>query len=115
MLGINKRGDCYLRTLPVHSARAAMRNLERRRDPRSVGGSSQNYGAEPISLRWLAHKNAPIMWALLTRREKYCPGPTLRQGSSPSAHNGRVRRRTRAAKAAFTIAFQHAPERDGLI
>jgi transposase len=36
MLGISKRGDCYLRTLLVHGARAAMRNLERRRDPRSV-------------------------------------------------------------------------------
>ena len=36
MLGISKRGDCYLRTLLVHGARAAMRNLECRRDPRSV-------------------------------------------------------------------------------
>jgi transposase len=76
MLGISKRGDCYLRTLMVHGARAAMRNLERRRDPRSVwaGRLKLRRGAN-IATVALANKNARVIWALLTRGEKYCATP----------------------------------------
>ena len=76
MLGISKRGDCYLRTLMVHGAPAAMRNLERRRDPRGLwaGRLKLRRGAN-IATVALANKNARVMWALLTRGEKYCATP----------------------------------------
>lgn len=76
MLGISKRGDCYLRTLLIRGARAAIRNLERRRDPRSMwaGRLKLRRGAN-IATVALANKNARVMWALLTRGEKYCAAP----------------------------------------
>jgi transposase len=36
LLGISKRGDCYLRTLLIHGARSAVRTVESRKDPRGV-------------------------------------------------------------------------------
>jgi transposase len=36
LFGISKRGDCYLRTLLIHGARAASRVAERKRDARSI-------------------------------------------------------------------------------
>ena len=33
LLGISKRGDRYLRTLLIHGARSAVREIERRKDP----------------------------------------------------------------------------------
>ena len=62
MLGISKRDDCYLRTLLVHGARAAIRNLERRRDPRSMW-------AGPVKLRRGANIPAPSQTLL-------CLGPS---------------------------------------
>ncbi len=72
MLGISKRGDSYLRTLLVNGARAAMRNVGRRRDPRSVWASRLKLrrGANVATVA-LANKNARVMWALLTRGENY--------------------------------------------
>jgi transposase len=36
LLGINKRGYCYLRTLLIRGARSAVRTVESRKDPRFV-------------------------------------------------------------------------------
>ncbi len=84
MLGISKRGDSYLQTLLVHGARAAMRNLERRRDPRSVWADrlKMRRGTN-IATVALANKNARVIWVLLTRGDKYCaalhPAPIPRR------------------------------------
>lgn len=80
VLGVSKRSDCYLRTLMVHGARAAMCNLERRRDLRSVwaGRLKRRRGAN-IATVALANKNARVMWSLLTRGEKYCVTPHPRR------------------------------------
>jgi len=90
MLGISKRGDCYLRTLLVHGARAAIRNLERRRDPRSMcaGRLKARRGAN-IATVALANKNARVRWALLTRGGSIAPRPTQpRYRTAPKRRGG---------------------------
>lgn len=84
MLGISKRGDCYLRTLMVHGARAAMRNLERRRDPRSVwaGRLKLRRGAN-IATVALANKNARVMWALFDQRGEVLRHPPPNADAAP--------------------------------
>ncbi len=74
LLGISKRGDKYLRTLLIHGARAAIRWLEGKKDPRSrwlqslVARRGKNKAAVA-----LANKNARVIWALLSRGECYQP------------------------------------------
>ena len=72
MLGISKRGDRYLRTLLIHGARAAMRTIERRHDPRSLWASRLRGRRGPnVAAVALANKNARVMWALLTKGDCY--------------------------------------------
>jgi transposase len=74
LLGISKRGDRYLRTLLIHGARAAVRVVERRRDPRSIAISRLKARRGPnVAAVALANHNARVLWALLTRREEYRP------------------------------------------
>jgi transposase len=72
LLGISKRGDRYLRTLLIHGARTTLRHLVRKSDRRSrwVATLSARRGPN-IAAVALANKNARVMWALLTRSEKY--------------------------------------------
>jgi transposase len=93
MLGISKRGDCYLRTLMVHGARAAMRTIERRRDLSSVWASRPKlrHGGNVAAVA-LANKNARVMWALLTRSNRYrvtIPAAPLPARVPPSGLRGR--------------------------
>ena len=69
--GISKRGDCYLRTLLIHGARAVARQAERMPArhawlARLMGRRNKNVAAVA-----LANKNARIAWALLAREEKF--------------------------------------------
>ena len=72
MLGISKRGDCYLRTLLIHSARAVIRVSERKVEQadswltRIVDRRNKN-----IATVALANKNARIVWALLAHKWEY--------------------------------------------
>ncbi len=72
LLGISKRGDCYLRTLLIHGARAVIRVVERRAGPTAswlrhlVQRRNKNVAAVA-----LANKNARIVWALLTSDTRY--------------------------------------------
>jgi len=66
LLGISKRGDCYLRSLLIHGARAVMRyakhkDAERYRWVRQV---RQRRGVNPATVA-LANKNARRLWALM--------------------------------------------------
>ena len=71
---ITKRGDCYLRSLIVHGARASVTSIQKRR------------GSDPLSQRVLrlietggvnkaviavANRNARVMWALLKTKTDY--------------------------------------------
>lgn len=69
--GISKRGDCYLRTLLIHGARAVTKSAERRPERHAwltklMGRRNKNVAAVA-----LANKNARIAWALLARAEKF--------------------------------------------
>ncbi len=74
LLGISKRGDSYLRTLLIHSARAVIRIAARRSDhtgswlARLLGRRNPNVAAVA-----LANKNARIAWALLARDRQFRP------------------------------------------
>jgi len=66
LLGISKRGDCYLRSLLIHGARAVMRyakqkDVERYRWVRQV---MQRRGVNRATVA-LANKNARRLWALM--------------------------------------------------
>ena len=66
LLGISKRGDCYLRSLLIHGARAVLRyaktkDAERYQWVRQV---MQRRGVNPATVA-LANKNARRLWALM--------------------------------------------------
>jgi transposase len=69
---ITKRGDRYLRGLLVHGARATMRFLGRREDPKSewVKRLRARRHANVVSVA-LAAKHARIIWAMLARGTGY--------------------------------------------
>jgi len=82
LLGISKRGDCYLRTLLIHGARSVIAATGRKKQS-TVGQPAVQPGAD----RWLealiarrnrnvaavalANKNARVIWALLAHGDCY--------------------------------------------
>ena len=76
LLGISKRGDRYLRTLLIHGARAALRTAERRPGARSrwAAGLKLRRGTNVAAVA-LTHRNARVLWALLSRGQSYRPAP----------------------------------------
>jgi transposase len=74
LLGISKRGDCYLRTLLIHGARAVLARASKKEDPRSRWLRKLRERRHPnVAAVALANKNARIAWALLARGEVYDP------------------------------------------
>jgi len=69
---ITKRGDGYLRRMLIHGARALMRHLKGRDDPRSrwVNDVWRRRGFNKAVVA-LAAKNARVLWAVLTRGTSY--------------------------------------------
>ena len=51
LMGISKRGDCYLRTLLIHGGRTVVRVAHQHQDRRNRWVRSSSNGAERISLR----------------------------------------------------------------
>ncbi len=82
LLGISKRGDCYLRSLLIHGARAALRPALRKKDPRSrwAAGVEKRRGHNKAVVA-LANKNARVMWSLLRFEKSYKSGRILKSGS----------------------------------
>jgi len=74
LLGISKRGDCYLRTLLIDGARSALCRVDRRSDRRSLWASrlalKRGFNVAAVAL---ANKNARVIWALLARDDNYRP------------------------------------------
>jgi len=72
LMGISKRGDCYLRTLLIHGGRTVVRVAHRHQDRRSrwVSELEQRRGKN-ISAVAVANKNARIAWALLSKKTTY--------------------------------------------
>ena len=72
LLGISKRGDCYLRGLLVHGARAVLQKAHQRSDRRSrwaVDVKDRRGGN--IAAVALANKNARTAWALLVQDKSF--------------------------------------------
>ena len=72
LLGISKRGDCYLRTLLIHGGRTVVRVAHQHQDRRNrwVSELEQRRGKN-ISAVAVANKNARIAWALLSNKTTY--------------------------------------------
>jgi transposase len=68
LLGMTKRGNRYLRTLLIHGARAVLRVVDRKTDPRSrwLQGVKARRGKHCASVAQ-ANKTARIAWALLAK------------------------------------------------
>ncbi len=74
LLGISKRGDCYLRALFIHGARSLLKVAGRR--PDAIAGWVTNVAARRgfnVATVALANKNARIAWAVLARGEAFRP------------------------------------------
>ncbi len=72
LLGMSKRGDCYLRTLLIHGARSVIQAAANKTDPRSrwiVGLAARRH--KNVAAVALANKNARIAWALIVRGGTY--------------------------------------------
>ena len=72
LMGISKRGDCYLRTLLIHGGRTVVRVAHLYTDKRNlwINELDQRRGKN-ISAVAVANKNARIAWALLTKKQCY--------------------------------------------
>ena len=71
LMGISKRGDCYVRTLLIHGARAVIQQAERRNEAdswlkRLLGRRNKNVATVAV-----AAKNARIAWAILAHGRDY--------------------------------------------
>lgn len=71
LMGISKKGDCYLRALLIHGARAVNQHVERKVETaaswlgRLLGRRNKNVAAVA-----LANKNARRVWAILMHNER---------------------------------------------
>ncbi len=72
LLGMTKRGNCYLRTLLIHGARAVLRVVDRKTDARSrwLQGVKARRGMNCASVAQ-ANKTARVAWALLAKGDRY--------------------------------------------
>jgi len=72
LLGISKRGDCYLRTLLIHGARSVVRVVEQQANHANqwLAGIMRRRNKNVAAVA-LANKNARIIWALLTQNREY--------------------------------------------
>lgn len=72
LLGISKRGDCYLRTLLIHGGRTVVRVADKYQDRRNqwISNLDKRRGKN-ISAVAVANKNARIAWALLSNKSTY--------------------------------------------
>jgi transposase len=75
LLGMSKRGDCYLRTLLIHGARAILSAFERTKKAAYdwVGNLAERRHPN-IAIVALANKNARVAWALLANDREFRPG-----------------------------------------
>ena len=74
LLGISKRGDCYLRTLLIHGARALISCVQGKTDATSIWLNGV-LARRPTNVAAVAaaNKNARIVWALLAHDREFRP------------------------------------------
>ena len=73
LAGITKRGNCYLRKLLIHGARAALPNFQERDAARRMVARASGPHAQNAAVVALANKLARIAFAVLRRNETFNP------------------------------------------
>jgi transposase len=74
LLGINKRGDSYLRTLLIHGARTVIRTAQQKEDRLNQWVTALVKRSHPnVAAAALANKTARIAWAMLRNGIDYQP------------------------------------------
>ena len=74
LLGISKRGDCYLRTVLIHGARAVIQTAKGKTDRLSLWINALVARRHPnVAAAALANKTARIAWAMLRNGTDYQP------------------------------------------
>lgn len=85
---ITKRGDEYLRTLLIQGAKSAVMTAHKRKDSisRWVVQLRERVGWQKACVA-LANKNARILWAMMTREQRYNPNhiPAMPRAKTPQA------------------------------
>ena len=83
LLGISKRGDSYVRKLLIPGARATLRWVKLKTDDRSrwIRGLLERRGWNRTAVA-VAHKNARIVWAVLSRGGVYGTNASSSGGAS---------------------------------
>ena len=71
LMGISKRGDCYVRTLLIHGARALIQQAERRNEADSWLKRLLARRSKNVATVAVAAKNARIAWAILAHGRDY--------------------------------------------
>ncbi|GLQ94400.1 IS110 family transposase [Dyella acidisoli] len=72
LLGISKHGDRYLRSLLIQGARAVLKTIQHKDDPRSRWLQALAARRHPnVAAVALANKNARVAWAILRYQEDY--------------------------------------------
>lgn len=71
LLGISKRGDCYLRTLLIHGARSVIRHAENKLNGHEWLRTLMGRRNKNVATVALANKNARIVWALLAHDQEF--------------------------------------------
>jgi transposase len=71
LLGISKRGDCYLRTLLIHGARAVILATERKLTTQGWLVRLLDRSHKNVAAIALANKTARIVWALLAHEREF--------------------------------------------
>ncbi len=71
LLGISKRGDCYLRTLLIHGARIVIHHASKRADSASWINQVVARRNKNVAAVALANKNARTVWALLAHDREF--------------------------------------------
>jgi transposase len=78
LLGISKRGDCYLRTLLIHGARVVIYHASKRVDSGSWINQVVARRSKNVAAVALANKNARTVWAMQAHdrqfQSDYTPG-----------------------------------------
>jgi transposase len=87
LLGISKRGESYIRKLRIHGARATLRWARTTADRRShwIRGLLERRGWNRTAVA-VAHKNARIVWALLSRGGVYGANASSSREQAPRSN-----------------------------
>lgn len=72
LLGITKRGDCYLRKLLVHGSRSVVYRAKNKTDRKSlwINSVALRRGTNKASVA-VANKNVRIVWAMMSQERRY--------------------------------------------